>query len=175
VSISALNTTAGARPRTACTVAALGLMLRVEELVTSDQGPEEISEAFWQACHGGQRRTAEYLLRHGADINAIPGYAKQTALDIAVAPDTAAPFSPPGYANRAPSPPHNRVTATSATSTPRWTVVRSLGYAQDGWYLGCPRALADGPVAQQRSPGQRRPDRRGQQPVQQVGQPIPHG
>jgi len=68
--------------------AALGLMTRVEELIASGPGPEEISAAFWQACHGGQRRTAEYLLRHGADINTIPAYAKQTALEIALAPDT---------------------------------------------------------------------------------------
>jgi hypothetical protein len=49
---------------------------------------DDISEAFWQACHGGQRRAAEYLLHHGANINHIPGYAKQTAVDIAIAPDT---------------------------------------------------------------------------------------
>src|SRR5205807_7771972 len=68
--------------------AALGLMTRVEELVASDPGPEEINQAFWQACHGAQRRTADYLLRHGADITTIPAYAKQTALEVAVAPDT---------------------------------------------------------------------------------------
>ena len=55
---------------------------------TPAPSPEEISLAFWQACHGGQRRAAEYLLRHGADINATPAYAKQTALDVAVARDT---------------------------------------------------------------------------------------
>ena len=48
-----------------------------------------MSEAFWQACHGGQRRAAERLLAAGADINASPGYASnQTALDQAVKPDT---------------------------------------------------------------------------------------
>ena len=26
--------------------------------------------AFWQACHGGERRMAEYLLALGADLNA---------------------------------------------------------------------------------------------------------
>jgi len=70
--------------------AALGLMPLVQDLLaaTPAPSPQEITEAFWQACHGGQRRTAEYLLQHGADINGIPAYAKQTALDIAVAPDT---------------------------------------------------------------------------------------
>ncbi|MFG2042989.1 ankyrin repeat domain-containing protein [Dactylosporangium sp. NPDC048998] len=70
--------------------AALGLLPRVEELLaaTPTPSPQEISTAFWQACHGGQRRTAEYLLHHGADINAIPDYTKQTALDVAATPDT---------------------------------------------------------------------------------------
>ena len=63
-------------------------MTRVEELVASDPGPEEISEAFWQACHGGQRRTAEYLLRHGADINTTVEYAHGTPLDVAPGPGT---------------------------------------------------------------------------------------
>jgi ankyrin repeat protein len=63
--------------------AALGLMPRVQELAAANPAPEEISEAFWQACHGGQRSAAEYLLHHGADINAIPHYAQQTALAIA--------------------------------------------------------------------------------------------
>jgi len=70
--------------------AALGLLPRVEELLAATPAPSrlEISEAFWQACHGGQRRTAEHLLRHGADLDAVPAYTKQTALDVAVAPDT---------------------------------------------------------------------------------------
>jgi hypothetical protein len=35
----------------------------------------DIDEAFWQACHGGQRRMAENLLARGASINATVGYA----------------------------------------------------------------------------------------------------
>jgi hypothetical protein len=31
---------------------------------------EDLDEAFWQACHGGERRTAEYLHSRGAGINA---------------------------------------------------------------------------------------------------------
>ena len=44
--------------------------------------------AFWQACHGGQRRAAEYLLARGADLNWIPEYAEKTPLEIAAALDT---------------------------------------------------------------------------------------
>jgi len=32
---------------------------------------EDITHAFWGACHGGQRAAAEYLLERGADINWI--------------------------------------------------------------------------------------------------------
>jgi ankyrin repeat protein len=68
--------------------AALGLVTRVEELLAARPEPTQVNEAFWQACHGGQRRTAEYLLRHGADINATVEYAHGTALDVAPGPDT---------------------------------------------------------------------------------------
>ncbi|GMA64227.1 hypothetical protein GCM10025859_46670 [Alicyclobacillus fastidiosus] len=49
---------------------------------------DDITEAFWQACHGGQRRVAEYLLSKGADINGVPGYTDQTPLDAAGSIDT---------------------------------------------------------------------------------------
>src|SRR5690349_1996919 len=42
--------------------AALGLITRVEELLQRPTSAEEIHDAFWQACHGGHRRTAECLL-----------------------------------------------------------------------------------------------------------------
>ena len=45
--------------------------------------PDNITEAFWQACHGGQRRTAERLLASGADTSQTPGYSDQTALQAA--------------------------------------------------------------------------------------------
>ncbi|MGH3274192.1 MAG: ankyrin repeat domain-containing protein [Streptosporangiaceae bacterium] len=80
----------GARVDTLWQAAALGMLSRVRELLAGSPPPgqEEITEAFWQACHGGQRRAAEYLLHRGADINGIPGYAQQTPLDIAPGPDT---------------------------------------------------------------------------------------
>ena len=40
------------------------------------------------ASHGGQRRAAEHLLHHGADINTTVDYAHGTALDAVTGPDT---------------------------------------------------------------------------------------
>lgn len=73
----------GARVDKLWHAAALGMMSRVEELMTSDPTPtlDDINEAFWQACHGGQRRVTEYLLSRGADINEIPNYTSSTPLD----------------------------------------------------------------------------------------------
>jgi ankyrin repeat protein len=56
----------------------------VERLL--EQRPEahgEVSQAFWHACAGGQRRAAEYLLARGADLNWEPDYAEGTPLDAA--------------------------------------------------------------------------------------------
>jgi ankyrin repeat protein len=66
--------------------AALGDMPRVEEHFTgpSNPTPDAVSEAFWQACHGGQVKAAQYLLARGADVNKIPEWTKETPLDIAV-------------------------------------------------------------------------------------------
>jgi ankyrin repeat protein len=44
--------------------------------------PDEITHAFWCACHGGRRDTAEMLLDRGADINWV-GYDQLTPLDAA--------------------------------------------------------------------------------------------
>jgi ankyrin repeat protein len=69
---------------------ALGMMPRVDELLAGDPPPtpREINNAFWQACAGGQRRVAEYLLTKGADINWVPDYAKGTPLGSAGSLDT---------------------------------------------------------------------------------------
>jgi len=66
--------------------AALGLLERLAELVALDSMGERdnISQAFWHACHAGQRRAAEFLLAAGADMNWSPDYANgQTPLDAA--------------------------------------------------------------------------------------------
>jgi hypothetical protein len=66
----------GAQVPTLWQAAALGLTARVQELMAVSPPPDVvmISEAFRQACHGGQLRVAQYLLAHGADLNARPGY-----------------------------------------------------------------------------------------------------
>jgi hypothetical protein len=71
--------------------AALGMVGRLDELLAGMPAPtdEEVNEAFWQACHGGQRRTAERLLAAGADPAFVPQYANgKTAAEAAVSPDT---------------------------------------------------------------------------------------
>ena len=70
--------------------AALGLTSRVETffLAPSPPAAKDINDAFWQACHGGHRRTAEYLFTRGADVNWIPAYAERTPLGIASGLDT---------------------------------------------------------------------------------------
>jgi uncharacterized protein len=80
----------GARVEKLWHAAALGLLARLQELLAASPPPakEEIDNAFWQACHGGQRRAAELLLARGADIAWVPGYAHGTGLDVAAGPDT---------------------------------------------------------------------------------------
>lgn len=70
--------------------AGLGMMESVKELMSAESPPsqEEIDHALWQACHGGQRRTAEFLLACGADVNAVPDHTTSTPLDAAPGPDT---------------------------------------------------------------------------------------
>jgi ankyrin repeat protein len=43
---------------------------------------DEITNAFWYACRGGQQETARYLLGHDADLNRIV-HGGQTALEAA--------------------------------------------------------------------------------------------
>ena len=64
--------------------AGLGMMKRVNEFFVSADRPsaDEITNAFWCACAGGQRETAEYLLERGADLNWV-GYNGRTPIDAA--------------------------------------------------------------------------------------------
>jgi ankyrin repeat protein len=80
----------GARIGSLWEAAALGDRASVDKFLAADPPPAsgDIDAAFWQACHGGQRRMAEYLLALGADINVVPDYSKQTALQAAGAIDT---------------------------------------------------------------------------------------
>jgi uncharacterized protein len=62
--------------------AALGLLERVQECVAAGATRDEITNAFWCACHGGRRATAEYLLERGADRD-WRGHDGLTPLDAA--------------------------------------------------------------------------------------------
>jgi uncharacterized protein len=64
--------------------AALGVLDRVEAAFAGDPAPtsEEVTNAFWCACHSGQRAAAERLLARGADPDWI-GHEELTALDTA--------------------------------------------------------------------------------------------
>ncbi|MEK6280167.1 MAG: ankyrin repeat domain-containing protein [Acidobacteriota bacterium] len=75
----------GRGAKTTCwQAAALGLLDRVQEWCLGQPPPpsNEITNAFWHACRGGQKQTAEYLLTHGADFNWV-GYDKRTPLAAA--------------------------------------------------------------------------------------------
>jgi len=63
--------------------AALGMLDRLTELLGDDPQPDVVSQAFWHACSGAQRRSAEYLLSRGAELSWVPDYADGTALDAA--------------------------------------------------------------------------------------------
>jgi len=64
--------------------AALGLLDSVRRQISMQPppAPEQITNAFWHACRGGQRVVAEYLFQQGANPNWI-GHDKQTPLDVA--------------------------------------------------------------------------------------------
>jgi uncharacterized protein len=68
--------------------AGVGLVERLEPLLTADPSPsrDDITNAFWCACQGGQREAAQRLLESGADINWI-GHDDLTPLDAAVRSD----------------------------------------------------------------------------------------
>jgi uncharacterized protein len=77
--------------------AALGLMDRIEAHFTSrplpaphpwgagaTPAPDEVTVAFWCACHGGQPDAAAYLLGRGAELNWVSPWDGLTPLDAAV-------------------------------------------------------------------------------------------
>ena len=69
--------------------AALGLLDRVQTLVAADGITEQqITNAFWHACRGGRRATAEYLLDRGAQLNWV-GHDRKTPYDAARASGSA--------------------------------------------------------------------------------------
>ncbi len=78
----------GARVDKLWQAAALGLLDQLECLMRPGIDSVQISQAFWHACAGGQRRAAERLLSAGADLNWVPDYAEGAALDAAIAVGT---------------------------------------------------------------------------------------
>jgi uncharacterized protein len=74
----------GARP-TLWHAAALGLMDQIEAGLAGEPPPtaEDITQAFWAACHGARRDAAEYLLGRGADLNWVADWDGLTPLDAA--------------------------------------------------------------------------------------------
>jgi ankyrin repeat protein len=73
----------GARVDKAWHAAALGMLGRLAEILGGDPPAQDVSQAFWHACAGGQRRAAQYLLSCGADLSWEPDYAHGTPLDAA--------------------------------------------------------------------------------------------
>jgi ankyrin repeat protein len=65
--------------------AALGLMDRIREHFAGPAKPasDEVTNALWCACHGGQIEAAQFLLAQGADRNWI-GHNGLTPLGVAV-------------------------------------------------------------------------------------------
>jgi ankyrin repeat protein len=65
--------------------AGLGLLDRVEAYCDADPppSPDDLTQAFWYACHGGQQPTANYLLGRGADLNWAATWDGLTPLDAA--------------------------------------------------------------------------------------------
>jgi hypothetical protein len=79
----------GARVERLWHAAALGMFSRVDELLAASPPTRQtLTDAFWQACHGGQRRMAEYLLSLGADLAGTPSWGEDTPLDVADSQDT---------------------------------------------------------------------------------------
>lgn len=73
----------GARVDEPWVAAALGMRARLDELLGDAPDPAVVSQAFWHACAGGQRRIAEHLLGRGAGLDWVPDYAEGTPLDAA--------------------------------------------------------------------------------------------
>jgi uncharacterized protein len=65
--------------------ATLGLLDRIRPLFGDAEPPaaDEVTAAFWGACHGGQLATARYLLDRGADLDWVSAWDSTTALDAA--------------------------------------------------------------------------------------------
>jgi ankyrin repeat protein len=64
---------------------ALGLKDCLDKYFAADlqPSPQEVTNAFWNACHGGQLNAARFLLARGAERNWV-GHDRLTPLDAAI-------------------------------------------------------------------------------------------
>lgn len=81
--VARLLVSRGARVDFAWQAASLGLLDQLEQLLGDRPSADQVSQALWHACAGGQRRAAEYLIGRGGDPNWVPDYAQGTAFDAA--------------------------------------------------------------------------------------------
>lgn len=84
--------------------AALGDLSRLDQLATGEPRPTQaqLDESFWQACHGGQRRAADYLLGLARTSTRSPATPTPPHWKSQAAPAPAGTPSPTGFANAAP-------------------------------------------------------------------------
>ena len=89
---------------------------------------DDLRRTFWRACHGGQRRTAEYLLERGADLDRI-GWIGDNDLTPLHAAQAAQAAQPPnwstGHADGVRSRPTSSVDRTVPRDTHLTTEVRA--------------------------------------------------
>lgn len=65
-------------------LATLGLLDQIKPLFQASRPTEhEISCALWNACHGGQLSTAQFLYQQGGDCHFVPPWDKQTPMKAA--------------------------------------------------------------------------------------------
>ncbi|KAJ6784974.1 hypothetical protein PWT90_01773 [Aphanocladium album] len=65
--------------------ATLGLLDRIKEMYAASPKPTERDTncALWNACHGSQLNTAQFIHSQGGDVNFVPPWGEDTPLDEA--------------------------------------------------------------------------------------------
>lgn len=84
MNVARLLVSHGARVEKLWHAAALGHTDTVRSLLSVTPRPAgAINQASWHACAGGQRRCAELLAEHGADLDFTHEYGRGTVVDAA--------------------------------------------------------------------------------------------
>lgn len=78
----------GARLERLWHASALGLTDTLTKMLDGPTQQDLLDQALWHACAGGQRRCAELLVDHGANLDYTPEYGSGTMLDVASAHGT---------------------------------------------------------------------------------------